>query len=125
MSVKFFKCQACGKIVEELVPSKCPTLCCGKEMVELKANTTDAAQEKHVPVVTVDGDKVTVTVGSVIHPSEDDHYIQFIAIETEKSVQKKMLKPGEKPEAAFLLNGEKLVAAYELCNKHGLWKKDL
>ena len=91
-------------------------------MQELKANTTDAAQEKHVPVITVKGSEVHVAVGSVAHPMEADHYIQWIAIETEQGVQRKTLKPGEKPEASFALtSGDKLIAAYEYCNKHGLW----
>jgi len=122
--VKFFKCKKCGKIVE-VVNAGCPVVvCCGDEMMELKANTNDGATEKHVPVIAVNGDKVNVKVGSVTHPMEEDHYIQWIEIETDKGVQRKYLKPGEKPEADFTLTGEKLVAAYEYCNKHGLWKAE-
>ena len=75
-----------------------------------------------MPVITVKGSEVHVAVGSVAHPMEADHYIQWIAIETEQGVQRKTLKPGETPEASFALaSGDKLIAAYEYCNKHGLW----
>ncbi|MBR1714568.1 MAG: desulfoferrodoxin [Treponema sp.] len=122
--LKFFKCKKCGKIVE-IVNEGCPVIvCCGDEMVELKANTTDGAAEKHVPVIEKDGENVKVKVGSAVHPMEDVHYIQWITIETDKGIQRKKLNPGENPEATFVLAGEKLVAAYEYCNKHGLWKAE-
>jgi superoxide reductase len=92
-------------------------------MTELIPGTTDAAQEKHVPAVTVEGNKVSVKVGSVEHPMTDAHYIQWIVIETDKGCQMKKLTPQDKPEAEFLLlDGEKLVGTYEYCNLHGLWK---
>ena len=120
--MQFYICRHCGTIVSMIHKGGCLPSCCGKEMQELKANTTDAAQEKHVPVITVKGSEVHVAVGSVVHPMEADHYIQWIAIETEQGAQRKVLKPGEKPEASFALaSGDKLIAAYEYCNKHGLW----
>ena len=95
-------------------------------MEELLANTTDAATEKHVPVVEVSGNNIMVKVGKVDHPTEDAHYIQWIYVETEKGGQKKTLKPGEKAESVFALaGGDKAIAVYEYCNLHGLWKKDL
>ena len=95
-------------------------------MKELKAGTTDAAVEKHVPAVTVEGNKVHAVVGSVEHPMLDNHYIQFIALETEKGFQVKNLAPGQQPEADFLVaDGDKAVAVYEYCNLHGLWKADI
>ncbi|MBQ3924033.1 MAG: desulfoferrodoxin [Firmicutes bacterium] len=97
----------------------------GEPQVELTANTEDAAVEKHVPAVTVDGDTVSVVVGDVEHPMLDAHYIQFIYLETDKGVQMKMLSPGEAPKAVFELDGAAPVAVYELCNLHGLWKKEL
>lgn len=97
----------------------------GEPQVELTANTEDAAVEKHVPAVTVDGDTVSVVVGDVEHPMLDAHYIQFIYLETDKGVQMKMLSPGEAPKAVFELDGAVPVAVYELCNLHGLWKKEL
>lgn len=90
---------------------------------ELIANTVDAAQEKHVPVITVNGDEVKVAVGPVEHPSLDAHYIEWIVLLTETGFQMKWLKPGMKPEAVFILApGDKAVAAHEYCNLHGLWK---
>ena len=94
--------------------------------VELIANTTDGALEKHVPVAECSGDMVSVKVGSVEHPSLPAHYIEFIVLETESGIQTKWLKPGMKPEAVFkLADGDKALAAYEYCNLHGLWKGTL
>lgn len=87
---------------------------------ELIANTTDAAGEKHVPVISISGDEVKVEVGSVEHPSLEAHYIEFIVLVTEGGMQMKWLKPGMKPEAVFKVT-DKVVAAYEYCNLHGLW----
>ena len=90
---------------------------------ELIPNTNDGAHEKHVPAVSVDGDEVIVQVGSVEHPSLPAHYIEFILIETTAGIHTKWLKPGDKPEGTFkLADSEKLLAAYEYCNLHGLWK---
>ncbi len=95
-------------------------------MRELKANTTDAAQEKHVPEVSVEGNLVKVKVGSVEHPMTEEHHIAFIYLETENGVTRKDLDHTGKPEAVFALaEGEKPVAVYEYCNLHGLWKKEL
>ncbi len=122
--IEFFKCKKCGKIVE-VVNKGCPVVvCCGEEMQLLKANTSDGANEKHVPVVDVNGDKISVKVGSAVHPMESDHYIMWIALETDKGVYRKNLNSGEKPEAMFTLTDEKLIACYEYCNKHGLWKSE-
>ena len=86
----------------------------------------DASLEKHVPVVTVDGNTVTIKVGSVTHPMIPEHYIQWIYLKTVSGVHRKCLKPGEEPEAVFVLNeGEKPVTAFEYCNLHGLWKADI
>ena len=91
---------------------------------ELTANTTDGAYEKHVPVILMNGDTITVQVGSVEHPSLPAHYIEWIILETEQGFQIHYLKPGMKPEAIFKVT-EKVVAAYEYCNLHGLWKKEV
>ena len=86
-------------------------------------NTTDAAGEKHVPQIEVNGDTVVVKVGSVEHPSLEAHYIEFIILQTTSGMQMKWLKAGDKPEATFkLVEGEKVIGAYEYCNLHGLWK---
>lgn len=124
-SVKFYICKHCGNIVGMIHSSGAPIICCGEPMQELKPNTTDAAQEKHVPVVTVKGNKVEVKVGAVAHPMVEDHWIQWIYIETENGGQRKILNPGDKPEAVFALENDKITAAYAYCNKHGLWKADV
>lgn len=124
--VKFFICQHCKNIVEMVKESGVPIVCCGEDMKELVPNTTDAALEKHVPVVVIEGNSVKVEVGSVIHPMTSEHYIQFICLETDKGIYRRMLNPTDDPKAEFALtNGEKPITVYEYCNLHGLWKKDL
>ena len=94
-------------------------------MTEVKANSTEAAHEKHLPVIEKDGDKVTVKVSTVEHPMLEEHYITAIWLQTEKALYKKALVPGEKPEAVFAVSSDdKVLAAYEYCNLHGLWKTE-
>lgn len=122
--MKFYVCEHCGNIIEFVKESGVPVMCCGQKMTELVPGTSDGAYEKHVPVVTIDGDKVTVEVGSVEHPMVEAHYIQWIVIETTRGSQRVKLQYTDKPIAEFkLADGEKFVAAYEYCNLHGLWKK--
>ena len=122
--MKFYACEHCGNIIEYIKDVGVPVVCCGKKMTELIPGTSDGAPEKHVPVVTVNGDKVLVEVGSVEHPMVEEHYIQWIAIETTRGSQRVKLDYTDKPRAEFkLAEGETLVAAYEYCNLHGLWKK--
>ena len=122
--MKFYVCEHCGNIVEKVVDKGVPVVCCGEKMKELVAGSVDAAAEKHVPAVVCEGDKVTVTVGDVEHPMVEEHYIGWVAIETEQGVQRTYLKAGQKPQVQFVLaDGHKLVAAYAWCNLHGLWKK--
>ncbi|MCR5786005.1 MAG: desulfoferrodoxin Dfx [Eubacterium sp.] len=125
--MEFYRCEKCGNFVTLLTEkTACTPKCCGEEMKKLEPNTTDGAHEKHVPVVSVNGNEYTVCVGEVEHPMLEEHYIQFVILETDKGYAKKDLEPGEKPEVKFVLpEGEKAVAAYEFCNLHGLWKKDL
>jgi superoxide reductase len=123
---KFFVCETCGNLVNLMIEGGGTLVCCGKEMKELVPNTVDAAVEKHVPVVEVEGNKVTVKIGSVTHPMTEEHYIQWIYLETKEGVQAKCLQPGEEPKAVFVLNeGNEVVSAYEYCNLHGLWKKEV
>ncbi|MFA9378976.1 MAG: desulfoferrodoxin family protein [Lachnotalea sp.] len=122
---KFYVCKHCGNVVTFINESGAPLTCCGDLMTQIVPNAVDAATEKHVPVVTVDGDTVTVEVGSVEHPMLPEHFIQWIYLETDKGFQMKYLTPEDKPKAVFTLNGEKAVAAYENCNLHGLWKKEI
>ncbi len=122
--MKFYRCEHCGNIIEFVEASGVPVVCCGEPMKELVPGTTDAAVEKHVPVVTVEGNVVKVEVGEVEHPMVPEHFIGWVAIETKKGVQRKYLKPGEKPAVEFVLaDDDELVATYEYCNLHGLWKK--
>lgn len=121
--MKYFICEHCGNIIEYVKETGVPVMCCGQKMTEMIPGTSDGAQEKHVPVVTVDGCKVTVEVGSVEHPMVEAHYIQWIAIETTRGSQRVKLEYTDKPRAEFCLaEGEEFVAAYEYCNLHGLWK---
>ena len=121
--MKFFRCPICGKIIAIVNETAVPTICCGRPMEELVPNTMDGAAEKHLPVYEVEGNVVHVKVGSVEHPMVDNHYIQWIMLQTNLGNQRKQLKPGEKPEADFaLLPGEKVVAVLEYCNLHGLYK---
>ena len=124
MEQKFYKCAHCGKIIAVVKETGVPVMCCGQKMDELVPNTTDAAQEKHVPVVEVNGNIVTVTVGSVLLPMQPEHYIEWISLHTKQGNQRKELKPGDAPKAVFaLVDGDEVEAAYAYCNLHGLWKK--
>lgn len=122
--MKFYRCEGCGNFVTFLSEkSGCTPKCCGETMKELVPNTTDAASEKHVPVIEENGSVVSVSVGSVEHPMADAHYIEWIILETNKGYSKRDLHPEEKPYATFhLSDGEEVVAAYDYCNLHGLWK---
>ena len=123
--LKFYICRHCGNIVVKVHDSGVPVVCCGEKMQELVPNTTDAAVEKHVPVIEVSGSTVTVKVGSTPHPMIQEHSIQWICLETEKGYQHKALHPGEEPKAVFALTSDdQPTAAYAYCNLHGLWKAE-
>lgn len=124
--LKFYICKHCGNIIFKVKDAGVPVVCCGEKMSEIPANTVDASQEKHVPVVSVSGGQVNVKVGAVAHPMLEEHSIQWICLQSLKGVQLKYLAPGEQPEADFALTvGDKPVAVYEYCNLHGLWKTQL
>lgn len=123
--LKFYRCEHCGNIITKLYDSGVATVCCGEEMGEIQANTVDASQEKHVPSVSIVGNIVKVEVGSVPHPMEEKHYIMWICLQTKKGFQIKYLDPGEEPNALFALEDDSLLAVYEYCNIHGLWKTEL
>jgi len=123
MELKFYKCAICGNIIAYAYSSGVPVECCGQEMEEMVPNTTDAASEKHVPVVSVEGNKVVVSVGSVEHPMTDKHYIEWICLQTATGNQRKQLTPDSAPRAEFYIApGDKVEAALAYCNLHGLWK---
>ena len=102
-----------------------PLVCCGEKMSELVPNTTEGATEKHLPVVEMDGNIVKVSVGSVEHPSTEEHYIAWVYLETAHGGQRKAIKPGDKPEVSFALQDDELIAFYAYCNLHGLWKTEI
>lgn len=116
-----YKCDECGNIVEVLHSGGGELVCCGKPMRLLAENTTDAAKEKHVPVIERVGNGFRVTVGAVAHPMEDKHYIEWIELEADGRLYRQWLAPGAKPEAFFPVDAGK-VTAREYCNLHGLWK---
>ena len=125
--LKVYRCELCGNIVEVLHAGDGNLVCCGKEMTLLAENGVDASKEKHVPVITKVPEGYKVSVGSVPHPMEADHYIEWIEL-LEKAadgsvaaLHRAHLKPGDKPEATFATKAAK-VEAREYCNKHGLWK---
>ena len=118
---RFYICKHCGNIIGMIHSSGVPVVCCGEPMVPLAPNTVDASQEKHLPVMKVEGDRVTVTVGSVAHPMLPEHHIEWIYLQTEQGGQRKCLQAGDAPEAVFALANDKPVAAYAYCNLHGLW----
>ena len=124
--MKFYICKHCGNIVTKLTSAGVPIKCCGENMVLLEAGVTDAAVEKHVPAVTVEGNLVKVSVGSVAHPMTAEHYIPWVALETETSASVEWPQPEQAPEVVFALaEGQKPKAVYAWCNLHGLWKAEL
>ena len=123
--MKFFICERCGNLVGMINESGVPMVCCGQNMTELKPGTSDGAFEKHVPVFTVDGRLVHVTVGEAEHPMMPEHHIEWIAIQTANGNQRRVLKPGDKPKACFAIcEGDEIKAVYAYCNLHGLWRRD-
>ena len=122
MELKFYRCKICGKIIAIVKDTGVPTICCGQEMEQIIPGTTDASVEKHVPVITVNGNEVEVKVGSVDHPMAPEHYIEWIALSTKQGNQRKCLKPSDAPVAKFaLVAGDEVVKAYAYCNLHSLW----
>lgn len=124
MATRFYRCRHCGNVIQKVVDSSVPVVCCGEKMEELIPNTVDASVEKHVPCVTrLDDCSIKVEVGSVAHPMLPEHHIAFIYVETDKGGIRVDLK--DKPEADICTCGAKPVAVYEYCNLHGLWKIEL
>ena len=119
--LQVYKCGVCGNIVEVIHASNGILACCNQPMDQLKENTTDAAQEKHVPVIEKVEGGIKIKVGSVAHPMQEDHYIEWIEAIIDGKAYRQFLNPGEAPEAVFVTQGEKITAR-ELCNLHGLWK---
>ena len=123
--MKFFVCEHCGNLVGVINDAGVPMMCCGQKMTQLIPGTVEASVEKHLPVVTVDGDRVKVEIGSVAHPMAEEHSILWVYLQTDKGGQRKNLAVGEAPVAEFSLLDEKPVAVYAYCNLHGLWKTEV
>ena len=120
---KFYICSHCGNIVEMIHDAGVPIMCCGQKMTLLTPNTTEASEEKHLPVCRVSGAEVSVSVGAAPHPMTEEHSIQWICLVTDQGTKMRRLTPQDAPEAVFTCcTGESPVAVYAYCNLHGLWK---
>jgi superoxide reductase len=119
--LQVYKCGVCGNIVEVMHAGEGELVCCGQAMTLFKENTVDASKEKHVPVVEKTADGFKVKVGSVAHPMEEKHWIEWVELIADGKVYRQFLNPGQAPEALFCIKADK-VAAREYCNLHGLWK---
>ena len=121
MKKRFLICKHCGNMVEMVYDAGVPVICCGEPMHILEANTVDAAEEKHVPVVSVEGNTAKVVVGSVEHPMAKEHYIMWIALIQGNKIQRVDLNPEEPPKAEFCIEPGKEMTVFAYCNLHGLW----
>lgn len=124
-SSRFYQCKLCGNLVGMIHQSGAPLVCCGQEMEELIPGSVDASKEKHVPVVTCEGDCVKVCLGSAPHPMTSEHLIMWVYLQTDVGGQRKCLNPGDAPEVSFALGGDKPIAVYAYCNLHGLWMAEI
>ncbi len=121
IQLEVYKCELCGNIVETLQGGGGTLSCCGQDMTLLVENTVDAAKEKHLPVIEKCDAGILVKVGSVAHPMEEKHYIQWIELLVDGKAYRQFLNPGDAPEAFFPITGDNVVAR-EYCNLHGQWK---
>ncbi len=123
MQQRFFGCGHCGNIIAMIKDAGVPVKCCGEAMKEIVPGATEGATEKHVPVYRVEGNRVTVCVGSAEHPMMAEHSIEWVALQTKQGAQYKTLNPGRRPEVCFALcDADEAEAVYAYCNLHGLWK---
>lgn len=125
MEMKFFICEHCGNLVGLINDGGVPLTCCGQKMTLLQAGITEASHEKHIPVVSVDGNELTVSVGSVSHPMTAEHNISWVYVKTDKGGHRKNLEVGAEPVVKFALIDEKPLEVYAYCNLHGLWKAEI
>ncbi len=121
--LQIYKCEVCGNMVEIIHEGAGELVCCDQPMKRMEENTTDAALEKHVPVIEKTEGSIKVKVGSVPHPMQEEHYIEWIELIADGRACRQFLKPGEEPEAVFNIDAQNLTAR-EYCNIHGLWKSD-
>lgn len=125
-NTKFYICEHCGNIVGMIHDSGVPMMCCGKKMTKIEAGTVEASKEKHIPVISVEGNLVNVAIGSVAHPMAAEHSILWVYLQTTKGGQRKCLEVGSDPFVTFALTAdEKPLAAYAYCNLHGLWMAEV
>ncbi len=122
---RFYICEHCGNVVEMVNNVGVPLVCCGQKMTALEAGTVEASHEKHIPVAELNGNTVTVNVGSVEHPMAEEHSILWVELVTDKGVQRKSLEVEKPPVVSFELSNEKPLEVYAYCNLHGLWKSDI
>ena len=123
MEQKFYICSYCGNIIAKVKDVGVPVMCCGQKMTEIIPGTTEASQEKHIPVYQVEGNIVTVRVGAVDHPMTAEHLIEWVSLQTKQGNQRKILAPGQEPVVRFALcEGDEVEAVYAYCNLHGLWR---
>lgn len=120
--LQIYRCEICGNIVEVLDTGAGELVCCDQPMTLLKENTTDAATEKHVPIIEETDTGVTVKVGTVPHPMAEEHFIEWIEILSGEKAYRQFLTPGDAPQASFDINIKDVKAAREYCNLHRLWK---
>jgi superoxide reductase len=124
MEMKFYRCEICGQIVAIVKKTGSPLVCCGQPMKEIIPGTTDAAAEKHIPVYEKKDGKLIVKIGEIPHPMTEEHYIEWVSVQTTGGNQRKALKPGDAPEVCFsICDGDEVEAVYAYCNLHSLWKK--
>lgn len=124
MKQKYLKCKKCGRIVEVIKDSNSNTTCCNEIMEELIPGDIEASKEKHIPEYSLNNNIVHVFIGSIKHPMEENHYIEWVSIQTKFGSQRKHLKPGDEPEVCFALcEKDQVEAVYAYCNIHGLWVK--
>lgn len=123
MEMKFYKCDVCGQIITKVKDTKMPLICCSHEMKEIPPKETkEGLDEKHIPVFKIKKNKAVVYIGQIMHPSTEDHHIEWIALKTNKGNQRKNLKPGDYPEACFYISDNEVIEAiYAYCNLHSLW----
>ena len=123
MEQKFYICKHCGNVIAFVKASGVPVICCGEKMTEIIPGTTDASVQKHLPVYTVENGKVNVTVGAVEHPMTEEHYREWVSLQTKYGNQRKALKPNEAPKVCFsICEGDEVEAVYAFCNLHSLWR---
>ena len=122
---RFYICEHCGNIIGVIHNAGVPMMCCGQKMTKLEAGVVEASHEKHIPVVTVEGNTVRVNVGSVTHPMSEEHHIAWVYLQTNRGGQRKCLDVTGAPEVTFALADETPVAVYAYCNLHGLWMAEI